>query len=266
MERTQLRKPATTNTLALAVIIFMTDKFQINGRHQFKSIKEGLLLLSLGPIGILIGLLSEKVDMSDFPLLLTVFGLYYLLLFSPAFYLHFTYYMDNVGTTLTVDQNQNEIRIKTKKEEFKYKYEDVVKSELNLGIYFKNRIDNMARWTTPWTNYGYLKLRFKDGKEFFFTSLMLDLDKIPFSVTATRFRFAPYIDKNQIEYKDIKANQDRIKQGKILEYQERFANLSEEKLLEKISDRRFEFEARKAAENILEQRKKITTANKMLLQ
>lgn len=239
----------------------MTDKFQIDGRHQFKSIKEGLILLSLGPIGILIGFLSGKFELNDYPLLLTVFGIYHLLLFSPAFYLHITYFMDNWETTLTVDKNQAEVKIKTKEGEFKYRHEDIKKSELNLGIHYKNKIDNRGRWTTPWTNYGYLKLKLKDGKEFYFTSLMLDLDKLLFPVTATRFRFAPYIDKNQIEYKDIKARQNRIKQGKILEYQERFSNLPNEKLLSKINDRRFEFEARKAAENILEQRSKITTAN-----
>ena len=111
----------------------MTDKFQINGRHQFKSIKEGLILLSLGPIGILIGFLSGKFELNDYPLLLTVFALYYLLLFSPAFYLHITYLMNNLGTILTVGKSQNEVRIKTNEGEFKYRHEDIEKSELNLG-------------------------------------------------------------------------------------------------------------------------------------
>jgi hypothetical protein len=234
----------------------MTDKFQINGRHQFKSIKEGLILISLGPIGLLIGILSGKFGMEDLPLMLTVFGLYYLVLFSPAFYLHTTYFLDNWDTQLTVDME--EIKILNKRDEFKYRQEDIEKAELNLGIYYKNRIDNMGRWTTPWTNYGYLKLKFKDGKEFYFTSLMIDLDKLPFPVTSTRFRFTPYIDKNQIQYKNIKAHNNRIQQDKIAEYQERFSNLADDKLLEKINNpTRFEFEARKAARNILQQREKL---------
>ena len=143
--------------------------------------------------------------------------------------------MNNLGTILTVGKSQNEVRIKTNEGEFKYRHEDIEKSELNLGIYYKNRIDNRGRWTTPWTNYGYLKLKFKEGKEFFLTSLMLDVDKLPFPVTTTRFRFAPYIDKNQIEYKDIRAYSERLKQEKIAEYQERFNSLSDEKLVEKIN-------------------------------
>ena len=241
----------------------MTDKFQINGRHQFKSIKEGLILISLGPIGLLIGILSGKFGLGDLPLMLTVFGLYYLLFFAPAIYLHFTYLIDNWDTQLTVDKE--EISIKDKRGAFKYRQEDIEKTELNLGIYYKNKIDNMGRWTTPWTNYGYLKSKFKDGNEFYFTSLMMDLDKLPFPVTATRFRFAPYIDKNQIQYRDIKAHNIRIQHDKIVEYQERFNSLTDDKLLEKINDpKRIEFEARKAAENILDQRKKLQPPTKAI--
>ncbi len=32
-------------------------------------------------------------------------------------------------------------------------------AELNLGIYFKNQLDNQLRYPAPWTNYGYLKLK-----------------------------------------------------------------------------------------------------------
>ena len=236
----------------------MTDKFQINGRHQLKSIKAGLPFFIWGPIGILVGFFSGMFGPNPIPLLLTVFGLYGLLIFSPAIYLHIIYFIDNGATVLTVDKEKDEVMVKTKDGEFKYKNEDIKKSELNLV----RRTDPLTR-TMPWTTYGYLRLTFKDRKEFFFTSLMLDLDKLPFPVTTTRFRFIPYIDKNQIEYKDIKANNDRIKQDKIADYQERFKDLADDKLLEKIDDTRFEFEARKAAENILEQRRKITTANKV---
>jgi len=234
----------------------MTDKFQINGRHQFKSIREGLILVPLGPVGLLVGLFWGKFGVEDLPLMLTVFGLYYLILFSPAFYLHITYLIDNWDTQLSVDKE--EIKIQGKKGEFRYRQEDIEKTELNLGIYYKNRIDNRGRWTTPWTNYGYLKLKLKDGKEFYFTSLMIDLDKLPFPVTSTRFRFTPYIDRDQVQYKDFKAHSNRIKQDKIAEYEERFNDVADDRLLEKINNpTRFEFEARKAAENILERRKKL---------
>src|SRR5688572_24935406 len=235
----------------------MTDKLQINGRHQLKSIKAGLPFFIWGPIGILVGFVSGMFGLNSIPLLLTVFGLYGLLLFSPAIYLHIIYFIENGATVLTVDKKKYEVVVKTKDGEFKYKNEDIKKSELNLV----RRTDPLTR-TMPWTTYGYLRLTLKDGKEFFFTSLMLDLDKLPFPVTTTRYRFIPYIDKNQVEYKDIKAHNDRLREEKLAEYEERFKNLADDNLQEKIKNpTKFEFEARKAAENILEQRRKITTAN-----
>ncbi len=239
----------------------MTDKFQINGRHQLKSIKAGLPFFIWGPVSVLIGLffLSERLGPNPLPFLLAGVGIYGLFIFSPAIYLHIIYFIDNEDTVLTVDKEKDEITIKTKNGESRYKNEDIKKSELNLV----RRTDPLTR-TMPWTTYGYMRLTFKDKKEFFFTSLMLDLDKLPLPAKTTRFRFIPYIDKNQVEYKDIKAHNDRLRQGKIAEYEERFKNLADDNLLEKINNpTKFEFEARKAAENIIEQRKKITTANKV---
>lgn len=79
--------------------------------------------------------------------------------------------------------------------DFIYKFEDIENTELNLGIYYKNQIDNRERWPAPWTNYGYLKLRMKDGKEFLFTSLMIDLSKLSLPVTTTKFRLIPSIKR-----------------------------------------------------------------------
>jgi len=239
----------------------MTGKFQIDGRHKIKSIRAGLPFFVVAPIGIVFGYFSEMAGPNSVPLLLTVFGLYGLLIFSPAIYLHIIYSMDNEGTILNVDKEKNEIMIKTKSGEFKYKHEDIRKSELNRV----NRTDAMT-WSMPWTTYGYLKLGFNDGREFFLTSLMLDLDNMPFAVKTTRLRYIPYLDTNQIEYKDIKAHNEKLRREKIAEYEEGFKNLPDDKLQEKISTpTKFEFEARKAAENILERRRKITTANKVFM-
>lgn len=97
---------------------------------------------------------------------------------------------------LVVDKGQNEILIQTREMDFGYKFEDIETAELNLGIYYKNQLDNRGRWPAPWTNYGYLKVKFKDGEEFFFTSIMLELDKLPFPETSTKFRLLPYIKKS----------------------------------------------------------------------
>ncbi len=111
----------------------------------------------------------------------------------PAFYIHLTYVINNWNTILIINQGQNEFSIKTNAKYFTYKYEDIQQTELNLGIYFKNQVDNRGRKIAPWTNYGYLKLKLNDGNEFIFTSLMIDLEKIPFPISITKFRLFPVI-------------------------------------------------------------------------
>jgi hypothetical protein len=111
----------------------------------------------------------------------------------PAIYLHVTYLIDNWGTVLHVDKRQNCFTITTKDEDLSYNFEDIENTELNLGIYYKNHIDNRGRWPAPWTNYGYLKLKLKNGKEFRLTSLMVDLNKVSLPVTTTKFRLIPFL-------------------------------------------------------------------------
>jgi hypothetical protein len=126
------------------------------------------------------------------------------LLFSlPAIYLHISYLLDNRRTVLRVDKNGKRFTLTTQYRDFNYGYEDIEKTELNRGIYYKNQLDNRGRWPAPWTNYGYLKLKLKDGKEFIFTSMMLDLTKLPFQETTTKFRLIPYINKSKLNFKDV---------------------------------------------------------------
>jgi hypothetical protein len=171
----------------------MRDRFQINGRHQLKSFEKGLITFSLAVVGIFIGGLLGMFDINDFLFQVTSFVLVCVGFSLPAIYLHITYLIDNWGTILHVDKGQNSLTIKTKNEDISYKFEDIENTELNLGIYYKNKIDNRGRWPAPWTNYGYLKLKLKDGKEFMFTSLMVDLSKLPMPVTTTRFRLIPFL-------------------------------------------------------------------------
>jgi hypothetical protein len=59
-----------------------------------------------------------------------------------------------------------EFIVRMRGRDFNYKYEEVESAELNLEIYYKNELDKRARWPAPWTNYGYLKVKLKDGNEF----------------------------------------------------------------------------------------------------
>lgn len=240
----------------------MKSHFQINLSRQFYSASWALVLVGLGPIAILIADFIGKLDSNFFLADLINYELISLVFISPAIYLHLIYLTQNWNTHLTIDQN--EIEIQNTNGVFKYQLFDIKSAILNLGIFYKNRIDKRGRWVIPWTNYGYFKLELKDGKEFIFTSLMVDLEKLEIPVTSARFRFLPLVEEKPIGYKEIRSKLQKLKQAKIDEYQERFQDLSDEELLGKInSGPKFEFEARQAAQRILEFRRKITTANKV---
>jgi hypothetical protein len=191
----RFENPSRLKHKTLAVIIFMTHKFQINARHQIKSFEKGLITFLLAFVGVIICGAFGAFDLTDYMALWKLFMVTCILFSLPAVYLHFTYLLDNWGKVLIVDNVQNAITIKTRKKEFIYKYSDIETTELNIGIYYKNLSDNRVRWPAPWTNYGYLKVRLKDGKEFSFTSLMADLSKLPLPVTMTKFRLIPSLKR-----------------------------------------------------------------------
>ena len=146
----------------------MLQAFKINLQNQFYSIKEGLILLALTPVGLAAAQLIGKISWDDYPAVLVIFLLYNLVLFLPAFYLHITYYIANNKTILTVDDYSKSISITEHAEVTTFKLDDIHEVEQNLGIYYKNKIDNRGRWITSWTNHGYLKLKLKNGKTFFY--------------------------------------------------------------------------------------------------
>jgi len=170
------------------------EKFQIDLLHQIKSFEKGLVTFALVFVGMVGGGLFGVFDLSD----VSTYSSFILtcLLFSlPAIYLHITYLIDNHGKVLTVDVKAERFTITSRGEDFNYKFEDIESAELNLGSYYKNQFDSRARWPAPWTNYGYLKLKLKDGREFMLTSLMVDLNKLSLPVTATKFRLHPSLKR-----------------------------------------------------------------------
>lgn len=172
----------------------MTDKFQINARYQFKSFEKGLITFSLALIGVVGFAFFGVFDLRDVTTCAS-FVLTCAFFSFPAIYLHITYLIENWGTILNVDKRQNSFTITFQNEVFNYKFQDIENTELNLGIYYKNQIDNGSRKPAPWTNYGYLKLRMKDGRVFRFTSLMIDLEKLTLPVTITKFRLHPFLKR-----------------------------------------------------------------------
>jgi hypothetical protein len=240
----------------------MTEKrFQIDVRHQYLSMRKVfafLIWLVLMSIFMWWGFGADSRFLTGFTMISMVFGL-------PALYLHVAYFFQNRRWVLIVDESRNKIRIQIEDIVTEYTFEQVANCELNRGIHYKHKmyadyklpIPSNGYWPMPWMEYGYLRVRFTDGRDFIFTSLMLDLTSSVLPAKTTRFRFIPYIQKNQPGYRDFKENLEEIKRGKILEYQQRFQKLPEEKLLEKINNPQvFEYEARVAASRIIAERKR----------
>ena len=250
----------------------MTEKmFKVDLRHQYLSTRK--LLVFFGWVAFMILFVGWFKIETDLPttknsILLTMFSLFVLSFASPALYLHLTYYFRNKGWVLSVDQSRNKIRIQSHDLMAEYRFEQVVMCELNLGTHHRHKkkydvtewsIPSKSYWPAPWMDYGYLRVSLTDGNDFIFTSLMLNLKALPFPVKTTRFRFVPYIERNRQEYGDFKKNLEEIKRAKILEYQERFQNLPDDKLLEKINNPQlFEYEARVAANSIISERRNIS--------
>lgn len=172
----------------------MSDRFQIDLRHQMKSFEKGLITFALVFVAVIgLGLLGV-FDLRSLSIY-TSFILTCLLFSLPAIYLHISYLVQDYGKVLTVDAKGKRFTVRVQGQNFDYEFGDIEMADLNLGIYYKNQLDKRGRWPSPWTNYGYLKLTVRDGRQFMLTSLMLDLNKLALPVTTTKFRLLPFLKK-----------------------------------------------------------------------
>ena len=240
----------------------MTQTYKINLRHHYYSIKEGLILFALTPVGLAVAQLAGKITWDDYPDIIVFFLLYNLVFFLPAFYLHFTYYFDNRKTALTVDSNSKRFSVTNKDNTLDFTFDDIHLAEQHLGIYYKNKIDHRGRWTAPWTGYGYLKLKLKDGQTFFISSLMIDVQNPPLPFTQTKYRFLPFIDRQEVTVVDMQNWIEKERQEKYVNYLEKFAGLPREILQDKVDNKKkYEPEAIAASKKLLELNSNDTTPN-----
>jgi hypothetical protein len=185
----------------------MTKTLEINLKNHWTTAKEGVFILAFLPIGLLVGHLSGILTKSDYPDVLVISGLFYLLLFLPAIYFHFTYYRNNRGLKIVIDTESKVFFLTRGGHTKEYSYSDIIHSEKNLNIYNKNKIDKAMRWTTPWSGYNYIKVRLKDGTSFFVTSLMADIVDLDFKCNETHYSlFTPLLERDwqTIDYSNHK--------------------------------------------------------------
>ncbi len=129
-----------------------------------------------------------------------ILSLVFLVMLLPAIYLHIEYFVENLHTKLTIDYNSRKLSIEKGKVAYDYSFEDVLESILYRSIYFSNEIDNVTRWKSVFSDYGYWFVRFSDGETFFFTSLMIDTSEEPLiKGTEIRYSFFTNIKEENIK-------------------------------------------------------------------
>lgn len=240
----------------------MSKEFKIDYRHQYKSIKEGLIFIAFIPITFIVAYVTGSITWENYTEFIYIFLPVYLVFFLPAFFLHFTYYLTNRNTSLIVDNHLKHFSGTHHQSSFDFSFNDIKWVEQHLSIYYKNQKDNRMRRTAPWTSYGYLKLKLKNGEVYYFYSLMLDIQHPPFSVSQTKYRFLPFIEKQNPSIAPLRELVTKKQQEKFSFYLQKFADLPKEQLLHKVDNfARYEAEAIAAAKKLLEYNKKETTAN-----
>lgn len=157
----------------------------------------------------------------------------WMILGAPAIFLHISYYIKNFGLKIIIDKDQNTLMVSKFGTVHSYNFSDIISTEQHLAIYHKNRIDNVTRKTAPWTPYGYLLVKFNDGLQVYFTSLMIDVLNPPVITTCTYFTLFPYL-KSGIEFSKKRIAVNENYENKISHYKLTFGNHSDLQLNEKI--------------------------------
>lgn len=249
----------------------MNKSYSINVKCQVRSLKQALMLIAICPFLVLlntvfpIGILFGRPESKTIPLdqywqSLAAFLVVMIVLSLPAFLLHRVYYVKN--RNLTFEINSNKITVKEKDQIWIYSIADIVNAEKVLGIFYKNKIDNRGRLFSTWSDYGYIKVEFSDGKIFHFTSLMLNPETFDGFPTKIRYVFIPFLNRKSVaemleEKEQVLQGEKVLSEDKIEEFRQRFYNYSDEELVEKVKNsERYCKEALVAVHRIQEERKR----------
>src|SRR5690606_18272611 len=120
--------------------------------------------------------------------------IFYLILFLPAFILHFSYFLENRHIRLEVDTATNSFTVQNDKGKVLLTSDKVRQAIQVIYTDFRHPEGFQRGIPMPWRNYGYLKIITKDDKVFLLTSLMLDPLNPPIKPTKTRFKYLPLLD------------------------------------------------------------------------
>jgi hypothetical protein len=225
--------------------------YEIHNKLLKVLLKENLILI-IGMI-IFIPILNYFRSGSEIELNLTSVLIFSGSLFVfniPAIILLIEYYFENKNTTLEIDSEF--VKINRNGQTIKHKISEIEVSTYNIGIYYKNAIDNSARWSTIHSDFGYWDVKFKNGERYYLSNLLVDFLHQEAFVENTKYRFRlfPYIDKSKSK-KAIELKQDQEK-SRIEKFIDQYQSKNEKQLREILDNKKsYQNEAVKAAEIVL---------------
>ncbi len=236
----------------------MTEKYQIDLRHQFKSISNGLWNIGMIPVALAV-LWFWKGIYPDAELIIALI-LWTLFWFIPALILHPTYYFLNKSTVIEIDRQKEKLHIVEKGKLLEIDWSDLKEIERIFYSDYRHAEWKQNYIPMPWRNYGLIRIQTLDNQEFFFTSLMIDIVNPPIQPTKNSYKYVPFppksLQKQQNEAKQKKnAEKDRIDH-----FKKKFIGLSESELQKKSNAKELVYEARTAAKELMNE--KNTAANK----
>jgi hypothetical protein len=142
----------------------------------------------------------------------------------PLLILHLTHYQSSKGLKISIDENAKTVTFE-KDVKFTYRY-DQLTIENNLSLYQENK----RRRQTPWSNYSYLRVRTFDNKEFYISSIIMNIREFPISPSANKYSLWPSFSNWFIDL------QPKIEKSKQMEFEQmdkwkrKFSSLTVEEL------------------------------------
>jgi hypothetical protein len=236
----------------------MKQTYKIDIRHQVRSCRRNLYYVYMSAFGVALVYLIFQGVFNSWTIFLIGTSVFWLtVLMTTPF--HIQYLLENWDTRLSVDKERQTVTIEDKSGVFTYDFQEVRTERHLVGHHKPGMIKSYK--PVPFDYYGYVKIKTKDRKVFYITSLMTDPFDFPIPINETKYGF-PFISKNEQTIDEKRKEIEFNREKKIEKYIERFSKLSNETLLEKVNDsKRYEVEAIEAAKYLIRERQKITTAN-----
>jgi hypothetical protein len=239
--------------LAAIISKIMTSPHSISSKNILRTNKEGLIFIIVMPIfGLTISYLRDiRIESS---LIIILIG-FILLNCIPSIYSFIMFYSINKNTVLNIDKVNGKILIQDKQKTIEHEISDITHIDRVVSIYYKNKIDNRARWPAPWTGYGFVRLTFDNGEKYIITSLILDPFEFPLEINNTHYKLFPDVNTENINKQDKEEVIHEQKRQMIEFFKVRFDRLDEQGLKNKIKEKEnLVDEAKIAIEQIIKER------------